>query len=123
VPKRVLLLTCSSMLGSDQKDQQVNKLTASPFSTYIKKLVAVPGVHVLRTQTLEELLAIEAICEEMIELGIRRFQIYDYLIADCMRKNQVKTIVTGNEGDFKKFSFIEVINPFVPESPHSAPSA
>jgi len=49
--------------------------TPDPFSpkeafTYIKKLVAVPGVHVLRTQTLAELLAIEAICEEMIELGI-----------------------------------------------------
>jgi predicted nucleic acid-binding protein len=96
--------------------------TPDPFSpeeafTYIKKLVAVPGVHVLRTQTLVELLAIEAIYEEMIELGIRRFQIYDYLIADCMRKNKIKTIITGDEGDFKKFSFIEVINPFVPESP------
>jgi predicted nucleic acid-binding protein len=98
--------------------------TPEPFSpkeafTYIKKLVAVPEVHVLRTQTLAELLAIEAICEEMIELGIRRFEIYDYLIADCMRKNKVKMIITGNQGDFKKFGFIEVINPFAPDSPHS----
>lgn len=91
--------------------------------TYIKKLTSVPEVHVLRTQTLVELIAIKAIYEEMIELGIRRFQIYDYLIADCMRKNQVKTIITGNEADFKKFSFIEVINPFETKSPHSASSA
>lgn len=102
--------------------------TPDPFSpdeafTYIKMLVAVPEVHVLKTQTLAELLAIETIYEEMIRMGIRRFQIYDYLIADCMRENQVKTIITGDKGDFRKFDFIEAINPFVVEAPHSEPSA
>jgi hypothetical protein len=103
--------------------------TSDPFSheealTYIKKLVEVPVEHILKTQTLAELLAIEKIYEEMIKPGIRRFQIYDYLIADCMRKIRSKRLspamkaISGNLNLSKLLTLLS-LSPHTPDPlPH-----
>jgi len=102
--------------------------TISPYSTedalaYIRKLVRIPGVQVLKTRPLSEIVANTDRYEELTKLKIHRFDIYDYLIADCMRANKIKTIYTANIKDFKKLGFIQSINPFEPVAPYSAPSA
>ncbi len=97
--------------------------TAHPFSSekaseFIKKLVDIPDVSVLKTRTLHEILFEKDIRLEIEAFNIKRFDICDYLIADCMRVNQVSTIITGNIKNFKKFNFIQVVNPFI-HSPSS----
>jgi dTDP-4-amino-4,6-dideoxygalactose transaminase/predicted nucleic acid-binding protein len=91
--------------------------TVHPFSTeqaseYIRKLVNIPQVSVLRVRSLHEILQDDEAHEEVRRLKIKRFAIYDYLIADCMRRHNVKEIITGNARDFRKFPFLDVINPF-----------
>ncbi|MFN2343753.1 MAG: UDP-4-amino-4,6-dideoxy-N-acetyl-beta-L-altrosamine transaminase [Desulfonatronovibrio sp.] len=101
--------------------------TACPFSPekaseFIKKFVDIPDVCVLKTRTLHEILFDHDLHEEIKAFNIKRFDIYDYLIADCMRANQVTTIITGNIKDFKKFDFIQAINPFTtPRTPDHGP--
>ncbi|SDB49057.1 UDP-4-amino-4,6-dideoxy-N-acetyl-beta-L-altrosamine transaminase [Desulfonatronum thiosulfatophilum] len=91
--------------------------TLHPFSTeqaseYIRKLVRIPQVNVLKTGSFHEILQDEDAHAEIRRLQIKRFAIYDYLIADCMRRHAVKLIITGNARDFRKFSFLDVIDPF-----------
>jgi len=43
---------------------------------------------------------------------IKRYQIYDAVIAYTMYRDQISTLYTKNTKDFKKFNFIQAINPF-----------
>lgn len=91
--------------------------TLHPFSTeqaseYIRKLVNIPQVSVLKVRSFHEILQDDEAHEEVRRLKIKRFAIYDYLIADCMRQHNVKEIITGNARDFRKFLFLNVIDPF-----------
>ncbi|WP_052813155.1 aminotransferase class I/II-fold pyridoxal phosphate-dependent enzyme [Desulfonatronum thioautotrophicum] len=91
--------------------------TPHPFSTeqaseYIRRLVRIPQVNVLKTGSFHDILQDDDAHAEVRRLQIKRFAIYDYLIADCMRRHAVKLIITGNARDFRKFSFLDVINPF-----------
>jgi len=53
----------------------------------------------------------------------KRYQIYDTSIAYAMFKNEVRELYTNNTKDFKKFDFIEAVNPFSPSAMPSAPCA
>jgi len=44
----------------------------------------------------------------------KRYQIYDASIAYSMFKSRIYELYTNNTNDFKKFDFIEAINPFEP---------
>jgi len=44
--------------------------------------------------------------------AIKRYGIYDAFIAYTMFENGVSTLYTNNSKDFKKFEFVEAINPF-----------
>lgn len=46
--------------------------------------------------------------------SIKRYQIYDAHIAFSMQQNGLSKIFTLNTNDFKKFDFIDAVNPFVP---------
>jgi dTDP-4-amino-4,6-dideoxygalactose transaminase/predicted nucleic acid-binding protein len=97
--------------------------TLHPFSTvqaseYIRKLVNIPQVSVLKVRSFHEILQDHEAREEVLRLRIKRFALYDYLIADCMRQYNVQPIITGNARDFQKFPFLDVIDPFTKsESP------
>ncbi len=41
-------------------------------------------------------------------------KIWDALIAETMKENEIDTIVTENEKDFRKIPGIKIINPFTP---------
>ncbi len=56
--------------------------------------------------------AIEQLSELSVEHSIKRYHIYDLVIASVMRVNGIKKIITANEDDFKPFDFIEIENPF-----------
>ncbi len=45
------------------------------------------------------------------ELGLRGEAIFDCLLAITAKENGVETIYTENERDFKRFNFLNVINP------------
>lgn len=55
--------------------------------------------------------------------SVKRYQIYDAHIAFSMKQNGLSKIYTLNTKDFKKFDFIETINPFGSATMRSAPCA
>ncbi len=44
--------------------------------------------------------------------NVRRYEIYDHLIATLCKHNNIKKFITANDKDFKKYDFFDVINPF-----------
>jgi aminotransferase in exopolysaccharide biosynthesis len=44
--------------------------------------------------------------------NVRKYEIYDHLIANLCKHNNIKQFITGNDKDFKKYDFFDVINPF-----------
>ena len=91
--------------------------TNRPYSTekalsQISKWVSIPTVKILKTSSFSDILADPDRYSELIKLNILRHDIYDYLIADCMRAHSIERIITGNTKDFEKFYFIQAINPF-----------
>ena len=46
------------------------------------------------------------------ENNIKRNDVYDLKIAYTLKSNEIKTIYTANTKDFKRFDFLEAINPF-----------
>jgi len=52
----------------------------------------------------------------------KRYQIYDASIAYAMFQNEVTELYTNNTKNFKKFDFIEPINPFSQRAEREAPS-
>ena len=53
----------------------------------------------------------------------KRYQIYDTFIAYAMFQNEMTELYTNNTKDFKKFDFIEAVNPFRRSAMPSAPCA
>ncbi len=91
--------------------------TSQPFSPaqateYINKLVRMPEAGVLKSRSMHEIVKDDRFNAEIKQLNICRFEIYDHLIADCMRMNNIQTLITANDKDFKKYDFIQAINPF-----------
>jgi UDP-4-amino-4,6-dideoxy-N-acetyl-beta-L-altrosamine transaminase len=91
-------------------------LTTEQAAEYISKLVRIQHVSVLKIRSFHEILQDDEARDEVLRLRIERFAIYDYLIADCMRQHDIKSIVTGNARDFRKFPFLDVIDPFIPQT-------
>ncbi|PTN34143.1 UDP-4-amino-4,6-dideoxy-N-acetyl-beta-L-altrosamine transaminase [Desulfonatronum sp. SC1] len=91
-------------------------LTTEQAAEYISKLVRIQHVGVLKIRSFHEILQDEDARAEVRRLQIKRFAIYDYLIADCMRRHDVKPIFTGNARDFRMFPFLDVIDPFMPQT-------
>ena len=85
-----------------------------PWSTaqtkdYIKDLIeSVKEVHFLNAEI------IAMACKYINTYDIKRYNIYDYLIAYSMRYFRVKKIMTLNKSDFEKYEFIEEI--LIPKS-------
>ena len=84
----------------------------SPWSTsqaknYIKDLLgSVQELHFL------DMGIISRACIEIENYDIKRYNIYDYLIAYSMKYYGVEKIVTLNKKDFEKYDFIkEIISP------------
>jgi len=92
------------------------KKTSNPYSTqealiYIHKLIKIPEVQILKTTPFYEVISNPDKQKELTSLNISKFGIYDYLIADRMRVNQVKKIITFNDKAFLKFNWLEVYRP------------
>lgn len=84
----------------------------SPWSTsqaknYIKVLLdSVYELHFLDTGI------ISRACKDIARYNIKRYNIYDYLIAYSMKFYGIEKIVTLNKKDFKKYNFIkEILSP------------
>ena len=102
--------------------------------SYIQKLWSTPEIDVLEANILgafEE----KQHQNNLVRYNITRFDIYDYLIAACLKKNQIRKIVTFNSKDFKKYPWLTVVDPRetygsrnaarspMPSSPSSKPHA
>lgn len=44
--------------------------------------------------------------------NVRKYEIYDHLIANLCKHNNIKQFITANDKAFKKYDFFDVINPF-----------
>ena len=77
---------------------------------YIQKLWNTPEIHVLETDIFD-LFEGKSHQDNLVKHNVTRFDIYDYLIAACLKKNHIKEIVTFNSKDFEKYSWITVIDP------------
>lgn len=77
---------------------------------YIQKLWNTPEIHVLETDIFD-LFEGKSHQDNLVKHNVTRFDIYDYLIAACLKKNHIKEIVTFNSKDFEKYPWITVIDP------------
>ena len=77
---------------------------------YIQKLWSTPEIDVLEADILGAFEEKEH-QNNLVGYNITRFDIYDYLIAACLKKNQIRKIVTFNSRDFKKYPWLTVIDP------------
>ena len=77
---------------------------------YIQKLWSTPEIDVLEADMLGAFEEKEH-QNNLVEYNITRFDIYDYLIAACLKKNQIRKIVTFNSKDFKKYPWLTVVDP------------
>ena len=84
----------------------------SPWSTsqardYIKDLLeSVRELHFLDNEILS------MACKNIKKYDIKRYDIYDYLLAYSMKFYGIDKIVTLNHSDFEKYDFIdEIISP------------
>lgn len=71
----------------------------------IIKFMTLPNINILKILPKSVIEAIE-ISEKF------KINYWDALIAAVMQENNINTIITENEKDFKKISWIKVINPF-----------
>ena len=77
---------------------------------YIQKLWNTPEIDFLEADilgTFEE----KEHQNNLVKYNITRFDIYDYLIAACLKKNQIRKIITFNSKDFKKYPWLTVVDP------------
>ena len=58
---------------------------------------------------------LEVTFESAANHNVRKYEIYDHLIANLCKHNNIKKFITANDKDFKKYDFFEVINPFSSE--------
>jgi len=84
----------------------------APWSTsqaknYLKDLLGtVPELHFLDMEI------VSRSCIDIEKYDIKRYNIYDYLIAYSMKFYGVEKIVTLNKNDFERYDFIkEIISP------------
>lgn len=87
-----------------------NPLPPQDALLYIEKLWNTPEIDVLEADILAAFLE-EEYQENLIRYNITKFDIYDYLIAACLKKNLIKKIATFNAKDFKKFPWLTVVDP------------
>jgi len=91
--------------------------TKNPFEPavaldYILKLIQVSNIQVIQASSFGNIICDSRSVKDISRYAVKRYQIYDYLIAECMRNHHITTIITANDRDFRKFDFLEVINPF-----------
>ena len=88
---------------------------------YIQKLWSTPEIDVLEADILDAFEEKEH-QNNLVGYNITRFDIYDYLIAACLKKNQIRKIVTFNSKDFKKYPWLTVVDPRETYGSHSSAS-
>ena len=47
--------------------------------------------------------------------NVRKYEIYDHLIANLCKHSNIKKLITANDKDFKRYDLFDVINPFSSE--------
>lgn len=82
----------------------------SPDNSYkiIKDILLNKKIEVLETN----IDILELTFESAANNNVRKYEIYDHLIANLCKHNNIKKFITANDKDFKKYDFFEVINPF-----------
>ena len=85
-------------------------LTPEQAVLYIQKLWDTPEIDVLEVDILG---AFEETGHQhpITKFHVARFEIYDYLIAECLRRHHIETLVTFNSKDFKKYPWLTVLDP------------
>ena len=58
--------------------------------------------------------------ESAANYNVRKYEIYDHLIANLCKHNNIKQFITANDKDFKKYDFFDLINPFSGEKKKEA---
>jgi len=82
----------------------------SPDKAYkiIKNILLNKKIEVLETN----IDILEVTFESAADYDIRKYEIYDHLIANLCNHNSIKKFITANDKDFKRYDFFDVINPF-----------
>ena len=82
----------------------------SPADSYgiIKDILLNKKIEVLETN----IDILKLTFESAANHNVRKYEIYDHLIANLCKHNNIKQFITANDKDFKKYDFFDVINPF-----------
>jgi predicted nucleic acid-binding protein len=51
--------------------------------------------------------------QNILEYKVIKYGIYDHLIAMILKNNNISDFFTVNDKDFRKYNFLNVINPFI----------
>ncbi|RJP85534.1 MAG: UDP-4-amino-4,6-dideoxy-N-acetyl-beta-L-altrosamine transaminase [Desulfobacteraceae bacterium] len=87
-----------------------NPLSPEQAVVFIQKLCDAPEIEVLET-SLTDVFNEKVSQNHIITYQITKFDIYDLLIALCLKEHQVENIVTFNLKDFVKYPWLTAIDP------------
>jgi predicted nucleic acid-binding protein len=87
-----------------------NPLPPQDALTYIKKLWNTPEIDVFEVDIPTTFLE-QKNQEELVRYNVIKYDIYDYLIALCLKMNGINQIVTFNIKDFQKYPWLTVVDP------------
>lgn len=104
-----------------------NPLSPQKAIIYIDKMWNTPEIDVLNAHILDTLSEQEH-QGNLIRYNITKYNLYDYLIAACLKRNGISQIATFNVKDFKKYPWLTVVDPrdtysSLRSSPRPLPSA
>ena len=72
--------------------------------------------HILKSDKFKKIYTtkeiVDQLPEQLKEAQVKRYGIYDHILYLLMKGNNINSVITANEKDFKKFPFIKIVNPF-----------
>lgn len=72
--------------------------------------------HILKSDKFKKIYTtneiIDQLPEQLKEAQVKRYNIYDHILYLLIKGNNINSVITANEKDFKKFPFIKIVNPF-----------
>jgi len=72
--------------------------------------------HILKSDKFKKIYTSKEIIAQLPELlkevQVRRYNIYEHILYLLMKGNNINSVITANEEDFKKFPFIKIETPF-----------
>jgi predicted nucleic acid-binding protein len=85
-----------------------NPLTEHESNKIIQDLLNDPRIDLLQL----DISILKHVFKTAARYEIRKYEIYDHIIANLCKFNNIKKFYTVNTKDFQKYKYLDIINPF-----------